>query len=90
MVRTLVGYHRYDTAPELLLRNEIWQLQAQLTNYFYSQQKLVSKVRDGAKVTKKYDTATTPFRRAIEHPTMTDDQIASMAPTHALINPATT
>ena len=88
VVRTLVGYHRYDTAPELLLLNEIWQVQAKLTNYFYPQQKLVSKVRDGAKVTKKYDTATTPFRRAIAHPTMTDDRIASMARTHALINPA--
>jgi hypothetical protein len=90
VVRTLVGYHRYDTAPELLLLNEIWQLQSQLTNYFYPQQKLVSKVRDGAKVTKKYDTATTPFRRAIDHPAMTDDRIASMARTHALINPAAT
>ncbi|MDT5347530.1 MAG: hypothetical protein QOH91_817, partial [Mycobacterium sp.] len=41
VVRTLVGYHRYDTAPEMLLLNEIWQLQSQLTNYFYPQQKLV-------------------------------------------------
>jgi hypothetical protein len=90
VVRTLVGYHRYDTAPEMLRLNEIWQLQSQLTNYFYPQQQLVSKVRDGAKVTKKYDTATTPFRRAIDHPTMTDDRIASMARTHALINPAAT
>lgn len=90
VVRIMVGYHRYDTAPELLLLNEIWQLQSQLTNYFYPQQKLVSKVRDGAKVTKKYDKATTPFRRAINHPTMTDDHKASMARTHALINPAAT
>ncbi len=90
VVRIMVGYHRYDTAPELLLLNEIWQLQSQLTNYFYPQQKLVSKVRDGAKVTKKYDKATTPFRRAINHPTMTDDHKASMTRTHALINPAAT
>ena len=68
VVRTLVGYHRYDTAPEMLLLNEIWQLQSQLTNYFYPQQKLISKVRNGAKVTKKYDIATTPFHRAIDHP----------------------
>jgi hypothetical protein len=90
VVRILVGYHRYDTASELLLLNEIWQLQSQLTNYFYPQQKLVCKVRDGAKVTKKYDTATTPFRRAIDHPVMTDNRIASMSRTHALINPAAT
>ena len=61
VVRTVVGYHRYDTAAEMLLLNEIWQLQSQLTNYFYPQQKLISKVRDGAKVTKKYDTAVTRF-----------------------------
>ena len=90
VVRTVVGYHRYDTAPELLLLNEIWQLQSRLTNYFYPQQKLISKVREGAKVTKKYDTATTPFHRAIDHPTMTEERIVAMTRTHALINPAAT
>ena len=44
IVRTVVGYHRYDTEAELLLLNKIWALQSQLTNYFYPQQKLVSKV----------------------------------------------
>jgi hypothetical protein len=62
-VRALVGYQRYDTFAELLVLNEIWTLQSLLSNYFYPQQKLVSKVRHGAKVTKKYDTATTPYRR---------------------------
>jgi hypothetical protein len=38
VVRTVVGYHRYDTAAELLLLNEVWQLQSRLTNYFYPQQ----------------------------------------------------
>jgi hypothetical protein len=89
VVRTVVGYHRYDTAAELLLLNEIWQLQSKLTNYFYPQQKLISKVRDGAKVSKKYDTAATPFHRAIDHPTMTADRIAALAIVHGRINPAT-
>ena len=75
---------------ELLLLNKIWQLQSQLTNYFYPQQKLISKVRDGAKVSKKYDTATTPFHRAINHPETTVDRIAALTRTHALINPAAT
>jgi hypothetical protein len=68
VVRTVVGYHRYDTAAELLLLNEIWQLQSKLTNYFYPQQKLISKIRHGAKVSKKHDKAATPFHRAITHP----------------------
>jgi hypothetical protein len=90
VVRNMVGYHRYDTAAELLLLNEIWQLQSKLTNYFYPQQKLISKVRDGAKVSKKYDTAATPFQRAINHPTMTEGRIVGLATAHGRINPAAT
>jgi hypothetical protein len=90
VVRTMVGYHRYDTAAELLLLNEIWQLQSKLTNYFYPQQKLISKVRDGAKVSKKHDTAATPFHRAIDHPTMTVERIVALTRTYSLINPAAT
>jgi hypothetical protein len=90
VVRTVVGYHRYDTASELLLLNEIWQLQSKLTNYFYPQQKLISKVRAGAKVSKKHDTAATPFHRAIDHPTMTVERIVALTRTYSLINPAAT
>ena len=90
IVRTVVGYHRYDTAPELLLLNEIWHLQSLLTNYFYPQQKLVSKVRVGAKVTKKYDEATTPFRRAINHHAIADQDKATLAAIQPRINPAAT
>jgi hypothetical protein len=90
VVRTVVGYHRYDTAAELLLLNEIWPLQSKLTNYFYPQQKLISKVRDGAKVSKKHDKATTPFHRAIDHPTMTVERIVALTRTYSLINPAAT
>ncbi len=88
VVRTVVGYYRYDTASELLLLNEIWQLQSKLTNYFYPQQKLITKVRTGATVSKKHDKATTPFHRATAHPTMTVDRIVGLTRTYSLINPA--
>ena len=87
IVRTVVGYHRYDTAAELLLLNKIWALQSQLTNYFYPQQKLVSKVRVGAKVSKKYDTATTPYRRAVAHEAVTDEDKAILADTYTRHQP---
>ena len=90
VVRTIVGYYRYDTAAELLLLNEIWKFQAKLTNYFYPQQKLISKVRKGAKVSKRHDTAATPFHRAIDHPTMTVERIVALTRTYSLINPAAT
>jgi len=88
IVRIVVGYHRYDTEAELLLLNRIWVLQSKLTNYFYPQQKLVSKVRVGAKVSKKYDTAATPHRRAVGHETISDEDKAILADTHTSINPA--
>jgi Integrase core domain len=90
VVRTLVGYYRYDTASELLLINEIWQLQSKLTNYFYPQQKLISKVRKGAKVSKKHDRATTPFHRAIDHPATTVERIVALTRTYSMINPVAT
>jgi len=68
-VRQLVGYLRYDTAGELLLLSKIWVLQSLIGNHFYPQQKLISKVRDGAKISKKYDTAATPYTRVIAPPT---------------------
>lgn len=83
VVRTVVGYYRYDTASELLLLSEIWQLQSKLTNYFHPQQKLICKVRTGAKVSRKHDKATTAFHRAINHPNMAvDASWRSNGPTH--------
>jgi len=88
VVRTVVGYHRYDSAVELLLLNKIWVLQSQMTNYFCPQQKLIQKVRTGAKVAKKYDRATTPRRRAVDHPAVTNEDKTILADTYRELNPA--
>jgi transposase InsO family protein len=65
IVRQTVGYHRYDTAGELELLNRIWALQRLLANHFGPQQKLLAKVRTGAKITKTYDSPATPFQRVL-------------------------
>jgi integrase-like protein len=87
-VRELVGYYRYDTAAELAKLNEIWALDALFTNYFLPQQKLIFKQRQGAKVTKRYDTASTPHRRAVPHPDMRKRPIISMNATFKRLKPA--
>jgi hypothetical protein len=87
-VRTLVGYHRYDTAAELVLLNKIWALQALLSNFFYPQQKLVYKARDGAKIIKKHDTAATPHQRAQAHPNLPTTAKADLTRAYLDINPA--
>ncbi|GAB2491731.1 DDE-type integrase/transposase/recombinase [Luteococcus sediminum] len=74
MVRRCVGYNRYDTARELDLLNQLWQWESTMTNLFTPQQKLATKTRVGAKVTKTYDTATTPYQRILrDHPDLLDD-----------------
>jgi hypothetical protein len=88
VVRTVVGYHRYDTTAELLLLNEIWLLQSLMTNYFGPQQKLISKVRNGAKVTKKYDKPKTPHRRATAHDVVDVHDKTILADTYKYLNPA--
>jgi hypothetical protein len=87
-VRTLVGYHRYDTRAEVLLLNKIWTLQAILSNFFYPQQKLVYKARDGAKIVKKHDTAATPHQRAQAHPNLPTTAKADLTRAYLDINPA--
>jgi len=67
-VRELVGYLRYDTPAELELLNQIWELDRIFTNYLLPQQKLVSKVRVGAKVSKRHDAPATPHRRTAADP----------------------
>jgi hypothetical protein len=57
VVRTVVGYHRYDTPAELALLNQIWVLQSQLTNYFLPQQKLLLRRRVPGGAVGRKDTA---------------------------------
>jgi hypothetical protein len=87
-VRELVGYHRYDTPAELTLLNEIWELDRVFTNYLLPQQKLVFKQRKGAKVTKRYDRATTPHQRAIGREGMRKRPIIRMNAEFQRVHPA--
>ena len=87
-VRQLVGYLRFDSPEELALLNEIWALDGLFTNYLLAQQKLIFKQRHGAKVTKRYDLARSPYERATSHPKTTELSRATMNSTFAAIHPA--
>lgn len=87
-VRELVGYLRYDTDAERAKLNQIWELNALYTNYFQAQQKLRSKVRNGARLTKKYDEAKTPHQRASAHASTTEQGKSVMNTIIADLKPA--
>ncbi len=90
VIRQAVGYFRYDTEREAELLNRLWVEHTQLTNLFVPQQKLVSKTRTGAKVAKRYDTATTPAQRLQrDHPeALCDADRDAITAALATVNPA--
>jgi len=87
-VRELVGYLRYDTASELALLNEIWELDRVFTNYLLPQQKLIFKQRQGAKVIKRHDPGATPHQRAIRHETIRKQPVIRMNAEFRTVKPA--
>lgn len=65
VVRRLIGYDRFETEPELALLEVIyWDLRL-YANFFQPVLKLLSKERVGNTLRKKYDQATTPYRRVL-------------------------
>lgn len=65
VVRQTVGYRRYESEEALALLRAIYADLRLYVNFFQPVQKLLSKERQGSKVRKKYDRATTPHQRVI-------------------------
>lgn len=86
-VRSLVGYLRFDTAAELGLLNEIWDLDQQFTNLLCAQQKLISRERVGAKIIKRHDRALTPHQRALAAGVLTPAQKGALTRARNAISP---
>lgn len=66
VVRQLVGYDRYTTPASLVQLGRVYELTRLHVNAYLPVMKLVGKERQGSKVHKRYDTPTTPFRRAVQ------------------------
>jgi hypothetical protein len=82
------GCARFDTLEELDLLNRIHSLVRLHTNFFMPSVKLVSKTRDGSRVTKHYDTPTTPYRRVLGSEHISDDAEAKLTEQFETLNPA--
>lgn len=88
VVRQTVGYHRYHGEVQVDLLNGIYALLRDQINFFVPQQKLVSKTRDGAKITKRHDTAQTPFQRLCADPAVDIHDQAVLREYYRTLNPA--
>jgi len=88
VVRRAVGYQRYDTEAQLQLLNELYATLRLYTNFFQPTMKLQSKLRVGSKVSKKYDTAQTPYRRVLAAPQIPNQKKQQLRAKYETLNPA--
>ena len=88
VVRTAVGYMRYDTQEELRLLNQIYAQTRLLINFFYPSMKLVEKIRIGARVKKRYDVPKTPYQRVLDSTQIEEQAKEKLRRQFAQLNPA--
>lgn len=70
-IRRVVGYGRIEDTVLVSLWNDIYQEEHRLlTNFFYATMKLKRKERVGAKTTKQYELAQTPYARVMSSDTI--------------------
>lgn len=74
VVRRFLGYARFDTKEQLKIIQEVLLLIETYVNFFQPVLKLQKKVRNGARVTRTYDKAKTPYQRLLETKTLTKSQ----------------
>lgn len=87
-VRQLVGYDRYSSQAALAQLGRLYPLVRDYLNFCQPVRKLVRKTRDGARVTKRYDAALTPYRRLLASGVLDDAQRAALRDRHHRLNPA--
>lgn len=87
VVRKVVGYQRHDTEQELAVLNELYDYLRLYTNFFQPVMKLINKTRNGAKVTKRYDQATTPLQRVLESNFVPNQAKETLSQEYATLNP---
>jgi IS30 family transposase len=89
VVRKLVGYDRFETDVELQRLEAIYVDWRLYVNFFQPVLKLVEKRREGSKVTKRYDQATTPYRRVLASPQVRLEDKAALTYRYLTLNPVT-
>jgi hypothetical protein len=87
-VRKLVGYLRYSSKAAFSQLGRVYRIADDYANYFQPVAKLVEKRREGARVTKVYDRAQTPYQRLLSAGVLDDEARLRMEQRYQALNPA--
>ena len=86
MVRRLVGYQRLE-APALAALERVHDLARDYVNFLHPVRRLTEKVRRGARITRRYDTAQTLYRRLLASGTLTKKATRQLAGRSSAVDP---
>lgn len=88
-VKKFVGYLRYDTEEEFNILNDLYRNELHLyKNFFQPVIKLISKVRIGGKIHRKYDAAKTPYQRVMASKDVPENKKRELKKAYLSLNPA--
>lgn len=90
IVRQTIGYERYEGARAAALMDAVYEPLRLHVNFFQPSLKLIQKVPNGphgARVTKRYDTAKTPYQRLLEYGVLSEEQQQQMRELYLSLNP---
>lgn len=88
VVRTIVGYYRYDQGDQLALLQQLYKLLRLYTNFFQPSMKLREKIRIGSRVRRLYDPPLMPYQRVMEHPLIAAETKRQLSALYQTLNPA--
>lgn len=88
IVRRNSGYARFEGAGACAELNTLYRVVRDYVNFFLPSMKLVEKVRDGARITKRYDKARTPYERVLASPEVPKAVKSGLLRHYATLNPA--
>lgn len=87
LVRKTVGYDRYCSKAALAALGQVYPALCLYMNFFQPLRKLVAKERNGAKLTKHYDSALTPYQRLRQSGLLSPDQQHRLQSLYLELNP---
>lgn len=85
--RRVAGYSRYDTEEEVRILNEMYIYYELYVNFFQPTMKLKEKIREGSKITKRYDKARTPYERVLEREEIKEEDKKKLKKIYEDLNP---
>jgi hypothetical protein len=88
IVRKYIGYIRLDCREAVVVLNDLYEVLNLYTNHFIASRKTIDNVRIGARYTRTYEKAKTPYQRVLAHPKIEEKVKEKLRIEHEKLNPA--